>query len=120
MSKEDGEILIVDDEQEIRKYLSLLMRKEGFKALVAQDGRTTLKMIGSETSDVILPGPWKGPSFKEIVRNNIAVERGALIRGLQYPREKKPKAARLIKIDCKTIHTKTNQLGISIDGGMYG
>lgn len=54
MNKENSRILIVDDEQEICKYLSVLMQEEGFAALVAHDGHTALKMIVSETPDVML------------------------------------------------------------------
>ncbi len=65
--------------------------------------------------------PWGDLSLKEIVRrNNIALEREVLTEVLQYTGGNKAKAARILKIDYKTIHTKIKQLGISMDGGKYG
>ena len=60
-------------------------------------------------------------SLKDIVRtNSLAVEREVLTKTLEYTGGNKARAARLLKIDYKTIHTKIKQLGISIDGGRYG
>jgi DNA-binding NtrC family response regulator len=59
-------------------------------------------------------------SLKEIVHDNIlALERDVITKVLRYTGGNKAKAARLLKIDYKTIHTKIKQLGISIDGGIY-
>jgi len=59
-------------------------------------------------------------SLKEIVRDNIlAVERDVITKVLRYTGGNKAKAARLLKIDYKTIHTKVKQLGIAIEGGVY-
>jgi len=44
----------VDDEKEICVLLSRLVRKEGFKTLVAHDGETALKLIVSERPDLLL------------------------------------------------------------------
>ncbi|MBL7176128.1 MAG: sigma-54-dependent Fis family transcriptional regulator [Desulfobacteraceae bacterium] len=53
-------------------------------------------------------------SLKEIVRQNtVAVERKVLAQVLKYTGGNKAKAARLLKIDYKTMHTKVNQLGIN-------
>jgi DNA-binding NtrC family response regulator len=65
--------------------------------------------------------PWKGLTFKEIVRgNSIIVEREVLIEALKYTGGNKAKAARMLHVDYKTIHTKIKQLGISIKGGKDG
>jgi DNA-binding NtrC family response regulator len=59
-------------------------------------------------------------SLKEIVHDNIlAVEREVITKVLNYTGGNKARAARLLKIDYKTIHTKIKQLGISIEGGIY-
>jgi DNA-binding NtrC family response regulator len=59
-------------------------------------------------------------SLKEIVHDNIlAVEREVITKVFQYTGGNKAKAARLLKIDYKTMHIKIKQLGISIDGGVY-
>jgi DNA-binding NtrC family response regulator len=47
-------ILIVDDDHNIVKYLSSLMKVEGFKALQAYDGKTALELVRSEKPDVML------------------------------------------------------------------
>jgi DNA-binding NtrC family response regulator len=59
--------------------------------------------------------PWEGSSLKEIIRHNtLGIEREVLIKALKYTGGNKAKAARLLQIDYKTIHTKVKQLGISI------
>jgi DNA-binding NtrC family response regulator len=54
-------ILIVDDDKNICSVLSLIMKKEGFTALVAHDGETALKVLRAEKPhalllDVKMPG----------------------------------------------------------------
>jgi DNA-binding NtrC family response regulator len=62
--------------------------------------------------------PWKGLSLKEIVRSStIAVEREVLLEVLKLTGGNKAKAARMLQIDYKTIHTKLKQLGMLTDGG---
>lgn len=58
--------------------------------------------------------PWEGLSLKQIVHSSTtAVERKVLSQVLRYTGGNKAKAARLLQIDYKTIHTKLKQLGIS-------
>ena len=54
MEKHDAKILIVDDEEHFRTNLCLLMEKEGFKALVAEDGDTALRIIRVHAPDIML------------------------------------------------------------------
>jgi DNA-binding NtrC family response regulator len=62
---------------------------------------------------------WGNYPFKEILRHNvIAIEREVLIQALKHTGGNKAKAARLLQIDYKTIHTKVKQLGISIKEGL--
>lgn len=64
--------------------------------------------------------PWKEQSLKEILsRNKTIVEREVLFRVLRMTQGNKAKAARLLKIDYKTIHTKTKQFGFLKDGGEH-
>ena len=64
--------------------------------------------------------PLGNRSLKEIVRSNtLAIERDALLQALKYAGGNKAKAARILQIDYKTIHTKVKQLGILKDGGVY-
>jgi len=54
INKENGRILIVDDEKEICTLLSRLVKEEGFNTMVAHDGKAALKLIISESPDVLL------------------------------------------------------------------
>jgi DNA-binding NtrC family response regulator len=60
--------------------------------------------------------PWKGLSLKEIVQqSSTAVEREVLTQILKQTGGNKAKAARLLKIDYKTIHEKVKKLGIQTE-----
>lgn len=64
--------------------------------------------------------PWKDLSLKEIVQQKIIeVERDVLGKVLKYTGGNKAKAARILQIDYKTIHTKVKQLGISVDADRH-
>ncbi len=63
----------------------------------------------------ILGIPSENLSLKKIIRRNTtALERKVLTQTLKQTGGNKAKAARLLKIDYKTIHTKVKQLGINI------
>lgn len=63
--------------------------------------------------------PWKDLSLKEIVQQNAtAVEREVFTQALKITGGNKAKAARLLKIDYKTIHEKVKRLGIQTGRGM--
>jgi DNA-binding NtrC family response regulator len=65
--------------------------------------------------------PWKGLSLKEIVdQSTAAVEREVLTQVLKTTGGNKAKAARLLKMDYKTIHVKLRKLGISKEGMEIG
>lgn len=60
-------------------------------------------------------------SFKEIVHRKVrAVEREVVLEALQHTGGNKAKAARMLKIDYKTLYNKIKQLGISVEGGYHG
>ena len=64
--------------------------------------------------------PWSDRSFKEIIQEStFAVEREVLVKALRHAGGNKAKAARLLRIDYKTMHNKVKQLGISTEGGRY-
>lgn len=52
--QETGKVLIVEDELEILDPLAHSMRKAGFAVLIAEDGLTACRIIGSEKPDLIL------------------------------------------------------------------
>jgi transcriptional regulator with PAS, ATPase and Fis domain len=62
--------------------------------------------------------PWDELSLREIVhRSVVTVEREVLLQALKHTRGNKAKAARLLQIDYKTIHTKLKQFGLNRSGG---
>jgi DNA-binding NtrC family response regulator len=54
MTTVSGKILIVDDEESSRELMAHLIEMEGLTPLVAPDGETALKMMGSEPPDLLL------------------------------------------------------------------
>jgi DNA-binding NtrC family response regulator len=68
----------------------------------------------------ILGTPWNELSLREIVHHSVVtVEREVLTQALKCTRGNKAKAARLLRIDYKTIHTKLKQFGIERSGGSH-
>lgn len=77
-------------------------------------------MPGTCSMQKIQPVPWEDNSLKEIVQNHTrAVEREVLKRAMKFSGGNKAKAARLLKIDYKTIHTKIKKLKIRLEGENY-
>lgn len=61
-SEDKARILVVDDLEGIRSYVSLTLRKAGYEVAVAEDAPTALAHIGSNHVDIVLtdlvmPGP---------------------------------------------------------------
>lgn len=91
--------------------------------LLADDTVTEKHLDMHQISAPLLTGasgagevPWQNRPLKEIVRGSIlAVERQVLSQALKYTGGNKAKAARMLQIDYKTIHTKVKRLGIQID-----
>ena len=88
-------------------------------------GLQTLGCFRQKGKDFTLRIPdhsWPELSLKEIVhRNVVIVEREVLAQALKYTRGNKAKAARLLQIDYKTMHTKLKQFGASFtkSGGKH-
>ncbi|CCO23708.1 DVU0259 family response regulator domain-containing protein [Maridesulfovibrio hydrothermalis] len=60
-------ILIVDDDQDIRSYLSELFSDNGYETVMAEDGSVAVEIAEKEKPDLItldleMPGEW-GPRF---------------------------------------------------------
>lgn len=58
-------ILIVDDEQSMRELLSILLRKEGYEVVTAENGATALKAVQREIFDLVITD-LKMPQFDGI------------------------------------------------------
>ncbi len=47
-------ILIVDDEQSMRDFLAIMLRKEGYDVMTAEDGKEALKAIEQDIYDLVI------------------------------------------------------------------
>lgn len=47
-------VLVVDDEAPLRRILSRLLERDGYRVVSAGDGETAYQMLASETADAIL------------------------------------------------------------------
>ena len=65
--------------------------------------------------------PWKNASLSEIVQQSVlAVEKEVLNEVLRFTGGNKARAARLLQVDYKTIHTKVKKFGIQQNGENHG
>ncbi len=71
-----------------------------------------------EVAGATTPGlGWGDRPLREIVRGNtVHVERMAILHALRRTGGNKAKAARLLQVDYKTLHSKVKEYGIQIDG----
>ena len=105
----------------VRQLRSVIRRA----ALVADDTITT-KDLSIELAPVpelsfspkVVGRPWENASLGEIVQQSVlAVEREILKEVLRFTGGNKARAARLLQVDYKTIHTKAKKFGIQQNGG---
>ena len=83
------------------------LRPQGHEVLTADE------VVGATTPG----GGWGDRSLREIVRGNtVHVERMAIVHALRRAGGNKAKAARLLQVDYKTLHSKVKEYGIRIDG----
>ncbi|MEI8355436.1 MAG: helix-turn-helix domain-containing protein, partial [Deltaproteobacteria bacterium] len=69
------------------------------------------------SSKVVLM-PWENASLGEIVQQSVlAVEKEVLSQVLKFTGGNKARAARLLRVDYKTMHTKAKKFGIEQIGG---
>src|SRR6476646_537479 len=47
-------ILVVDDEQSMRELLAIVLRREGYDVLLAENGRTAIEILGREPVDILI------------------------------------------------------------------
>ncbi len=52
MSKQ--RILVADDEQSIREFLDIMLKKEGYEVTLAEDGQQALDLLGKKTFDLVI------------------------------------------------------------------
>jgi len=79
-TEDDIQILIIDDEPEICQEISEYLEFEGFRCVVAMDGKSGLELVNSKTSisvvltDIRMPG-MNGLEICKIIREEISSER---------------------------------------------
>ncbi len=76
-------ILIVDDDQEIRSYLSELFGDNGYETVTAEDGKIATEVAEKENPDLItldleMPNEW-GPRFYRKLSQNEKLKRTPVI-----------------------------------------
>jgi two-component system nitrogen regulation response regulator GlnG len=100
----------------VRQLRSIIRRAALLADNMITDKHLELKRVdvpGMAFTPKVQGTPWKSLSLKEILRQSItAVEREVLTEALKNTGGNKAKAARLLKIDYKTIHEKVKKLGI--------
>jgi two-component system nitrogen regulation response regulator GlnG len=97
----------------IRRAALVAVGPIGEKDLSLETGEKFVTESLSEQGDQM----WKGRSLRDIVRRSVVeVEKKVLTGVLQVTGGNKAKAARLLKIDYKTLHTKAKQFGIQTQG----
>ena len=47
-------ILVVDDERSMRELMAIVLRREGYEVLLAEDGRTAIDLLGREPVDLLI------------------------------------------------------------------
>ena len=47
-------ILVVDDEESIREFLEIMLRKEGYEVTCAEDGAKALEIIKKKSVDMVI------------------------------------------------------------------
>ena len=47
-------ILVVDDEESIREFLEIMLRKEGYEVTCAEDGQAALDLIKKKSVDMVI------------------------------------------------------------------
>ena len=77
MTRSQQTVLVVDDEQSMRKFLTHSLRASGYNVLTAADGAEALKAASEQCLDLILldislPGP-DGLAILEAVRRDMQV-----------------------------------------------
>src|ERR1700675_747649 len=49
-----GKVLVVDDEEGMREFLTVLLEKQGHRVIVASDGEQALQLVAEQTPDLVI------------------------------------------------------------------
>jgi CheY-like chemotaxis protein len=47
-------VLVVDDERSMRELLSIVLRRDGYDVMVAEDGAGALEILGRQSVDILI------------------------------------------------------------------
>lgn len=80
MMKADYQILIVDDDESIRRMLAAVLAREGFQTVTAADGEEGLALFRSGSPDIVLMDiRMPGRSGIEVMRDMLELRPGAAV-----------------------------------------
>ena len=121
MTRSEGNLIrvvVVGDEPGIREQVSQALRQGGFEPVEVTGSTEAVAFIdkgvpGVVPLDPVLPTPDGTQSLRQLVRHSIMkVEEAILRETLKYTGGNKAKAARVLQIDYKTMHTKAKEYGL--------
>ena len=49
-----GKVLVVDDEQGMREFLTMLLEKQGHRVITAAEGEQALQLVAEQTPDLVI------------------------------------------------------------------
>jgi len=119
-----GAMLDYDWPGNVRQLRSVVRRAVLTGEEIVTEEQLALKKANAPLPDHQLPAcsevssaEWDGLPLREIVRRNLAVlERQVIAHVLRSAGGNKAKAARLLQVDYKTLHSKVKEYGIQIEG----
>lgn len=107
----------------VRQLQSTIRRAALLAAEIITEKHLDLKRVevpGLAFTPKVQGVPWKELSLRDIIqRSSIAVEREVLLQVLKHTGWNKAKAARLLQVDYKTMHTKVKMLKLVEEGVEY-
>jgi len=111
-------VVVVASAADAREPIAELLRRAGYEPVEVSSSSEALSLIEQGNVGLFLPEPVPDPqtgvSFKEIIRRRtMEVERAVLDETLKRTGGNKAKAARILQIDYKTIHTKAKEYGLT-------
>jgi DNA-binding NtrC family response regulator len=108
----------------VRQLRSVVRRAVLMSEDIVAEKHLCLKQAGADASLLNLEagltmsagGDWEGQPLREVLRRSAAcLERKVIVQALRGSGGNKAKAARLLHVDYKTIHTKVKEYGIGFE-----
>ena len=79
-----SKVLIIDDEEDVRKYLSAILRKHGYETVTASDGKEALTLVRSErpnlvTLDLMMPNQSGTDFYRQLAQDKELCETPVIV-----------------------------------------